>query len=172
MEEVLIMNRNGISDSAFPRSQMLHVSLAVIGLAALALPACSKGDPPSFQRPPAPVTVAEAVARDVPVYLDALGKCVAREVVTVQPQVSGRITRIHFADGAEVHPGDPLFTIDPRPYQAQHDAAEATLAQARAALSLAKTELARADELIKTRAIAQQEFETRRNARGGRSAGR
>jgi multidrug efflux system membrane fusion protein len=161
---VLIMNRKANSGTGLPRSRTLHATLAVMGIAGFVLTACSKGDPPSFQRPPAPVTVAEAVARDVPVYLDALGKCVAREVVTVQPQVSGRITKIHFADGAEVHPGDPLFTIDPRPFQAHHDAAEATVAQARAALSLAKTELARADELIRTRAIAQQEFEMRRNA--------
>jgi multidrug efflux system membrane fusion protein len=161
---VLIMERNAIKNTRSPGRRTLPVALAVVGLAAFALAACSKGDPPSFKRPPAPVTVAEAVARDVPVYLDALGKCVAREVVSVQPQVSGRITKIHFADGAEVRPGDPLFTIDPRPYQAQHDAAEATLAQSRAALSLAKTELARADELIKTKAVSQQEYDTRRSA--------
>jgi len=146
------------------RKQRTFAGIAAIGIAALGLAACSKGDAQAFKRPPAPVTVADAVVRDVPVYLDALGKCVAREVVSVQPQVSGRITQILFADGAEVHPGDPLFTIDPRPYQAQHDAAEATLAQARAALSLAKTEFARAGELIRTKAIAQQEYDTKRSA--------
>ncbi len=138
--------------------------LGFIAVAVLAIAACSKSDPPSFTRPPAPVAVAEAVQRDVPVYLDELGKCVAREVVTVQPQVSGRITQILFTDGAEVRPGDPLFTIDPRPFQAQLDAAEASLAQARAALALAKTEFARAQELIKTRAVSEQEYDTRRNA--------
>ena len=49
-----------------------------------------------FERPPAPVSVSAAVAEDVPTYLDAIGKTVAREVVTIQPQVSGRITKIHF----------------------------------------------------------------------------
>jgi multidrug efflux system membrane fusion protein len=152
-------NRNG---SRRPRT--VAVTLAVASLAAFGLVACSKGDPSSFKRPPAPVTVAEAVARDVPVYLDELGKCVAREVVSVEPQVSGRITQILFTDGAEVHPGDALFTIDPRPYQAQLDAAEAALAQARAALSLAKSQFARDDELIKTKAVSQQEYDTRRSA--------
>jgi multidrug efflux system membrane fusion protein len=140
------------------------VAMAGVALAAVALVSCSKADPPSFQRPPAPVTVADAVVRDVPVYLDELGKCVAREVVTVEPQVSGRITQLRFADGAEVRPGDPLFTIDPRPFQAQLDAAQATLAQARAALALARSEYARAGELIKTKAISQEEYDTRKNA--------
>ncbi len=158
------MTRNAIERFGSRRPRTVGVTLAVAGLGALGLVACSKGDPPSFKRPPAPVTVAEAVARDVPVYLDELGKCVAREVVSVQPQVSGRITQILFADGADVHPGDALFTIDSRPFQAQHDSAEATLAQARAALSLAKTEFARADELIKTKAVSQQEYDIRRSA--------
>jgi len=140
------------------------VAVAGIGLAVLALCACSRSDPPAFTRPPAPVTVADAVVRNVPVYLDELGKCVAREVVTVQPQISGRITQILFTDGADVHPGDPLFTIDSRPYQAQLDAAEGALAQARAALALAKTEFARAGELITTKAVSQQEYDARKNA--------
>src|SRR6476646_8907111 len=89
-----------------------------------------------FDRPPAPVSVTPAVAQDVPTYIDAIGKTVAREVVSIQPQVSGRITQIHFTDGANVKIGDLLFTIDPRPYQAQLDQAEANVAQAEAALSL------------------------------------
>jgi multidrug resistance efflux pump len=45
--------------------------------------------------------------------MDALGKIVARETVSIQPQVSGRITKIHFTDGANVRKGELLFTIDP-----------------------------------------------------------
>ena len=56
--------------------------------------------------------------QDVPTYLDAIGKTVAREVVSIQPQVSGRITKIHFTDGANVKKGDMLFTIDTRPFEA------------------------------------------------------
>ena len=97
--------------------------------------------PATFERPPAPVSVAAAVAQDVPIYLDALGKFVAREVVSIQPQVSGRITRIHFSDGTDVKTGDVLFTIDPRAYQAQLDAAEANLANAQAVLALAAGEI-------------------------------
>src|SRR3970282_225425 len=111
-------------------------------LAVLMLAGCRQEAPLAFERPPAPVSVVAAVTQDVPVYLDEIGKCAAREVVTVQPQVSGRITEIHFADGADVRTGDPLFTIDPRPFQAEVAATEAALAQTRAALDLAKIEFA------------------------------
>src|SRR5687768_11393979 len=141
------------------------ISLAL--LAALLLAGCERAGPAapaSFERPPAPVTVAEAAERDVPVYLDEIGKCAARETVTVQPQVSGRITEIHFADGANVRRGDMLFTIDPRPFQAELAAAEATLAQRRAALDLARTEFARIADLVDSKAIPRQDYDTKKNA--------
>lgn len=122
-----------------------------------------KQGPAGFQRPPAPVSVETAVSRDVPVYADEVGKCVAREVVSIVPQVSGRITEIHFADGANVRSGDLLFTIDPRPYQAQLDAAEANLAQAHAARELARTELARSAELLKAQLVSQSDYDTKKS---------
>src|SRR6185369_12408934 len=82
-----------------------------------------------MERPPAAVTVAPAVAQDVANYLDALGKIVARETVAIQPQVSGRITQIHFTDGANVKKGQRLFTIDPRPSEANLQQAQANLAR-------------------------------------------
>ena len=72
----------------------------------------------NFERPPSPVQVAVSISQDVPTYLDAIGKTVAREVVSIQPQVSGRITKIHFTDGANVKKGQLLFTIDTRPFEA------------------------------------------------------
>ena len=125
---------------------------------------CAKKDPPAMERPPAPVSVVAAVTRDVPVYLDEVGRCVAREVVSVQPEVSGRITEIHFTDGADLKKGDVLFTIDPRPFQAQVDAAEANLAQSKAALDFARIQFARVQDLVESRAIARQDYDTRKNA--------
>jgi membrane fusion protein, multidrug efflux system len=123
-----------------------------------------KKDPAAFERPPAPVSVETAVARDVPVYADEVGKCVAREVVSIVPQVSGRITEIHFTDGANVKSGDLLFTIDPRPLQAQLDAAEANLSQARAARELARTELARSADLLRSQLVSQSDYDTKKSA--------
>lgn len=119
---------------------------------------------PAFDRPPAPVVVQAAEQRDVPIYLDAIGKSVAREVVSIEPQVSGRITQIHFADGAYVSKGTQLFTIDPRPYEAEVHAAEATLAERKAAHDLARIEFDRVQNLVETKAISQQDFDSRQNA--------
>jgi len=128
---------------------------------------CNKGRPQAanLQDPPPPlVTVAKAAAKDVPVYLDEIGKSGAFESVTVTPQVGGRITERHFEDGAELKKGQLLFVIDPRPYQAQLDSAQASLAQARAAMDLAKTEFERYSELVGTKAISKQDYDTKKNA--------
>jgi membrane fusion protein, multidrug efflux system len=131
----------------------------------LATSGCSKkstqaAGPPQF----APlVTVALATAHDVPVYLEEIGRSGAFESVTVTPQISGRITERHFQDGAELEKGQLLFTIDPRPYQAQLDSAQAQLAQSRAALDLAKTQLKMYDSIANTRAISQLDLETKKN---------
>jgi membrane fusion protein, multidrug efflux system len=130
----------------------------------LSLTGCAKKDPPAFQRPPAIVTVAAATTQDVPVYRDEVGHTVAREVVSIQPQVSGTITQILFADGADLKKGDPLFTIDPRPFEAQLNAAQANLAQSKAALEFSQIQFARVKDLVESRAIARQDYDTRKNA--------
>lgn len=116
-----------------------------------------------FARPPAPVAVAASISMDVPVYLDEIGRCVAHDMVSVQAQVSGRIVDIHFSDGANVRKDDTLFTIDPRPYRALLQAAEADLAQSKSALDLAKIQFGRAQDLLKQNLIAQSEFDTANN---------
>jgi multidrug efflux system membrane fusion protein len=98
------------------------------------------------------------------VYLDQVGKCVSREVVSIMPQIAGKITELQFTDGADVKKGDLLFTIDPRPYDAQLHAAQADLARASAALNLARSQWTRAETLIQTKAISQEEYDTRKNA--------
>jgi RND family efflux transporter MFP subunit len=84
--------------------------------------------------------------------------------VSIQPQVSGRITKIHFVDGANLKVGDLLFTIDPRPYQAQLNQAEANLAQAAAAVNLAKVNFERVETVNDPRAVSRQDYDTKKNA--------
>lgn len=106
--------------------------------------ACTnKAQQQSFERPPSPVQVTEAVGQDVPTYLNSIGKTVAREVVSVQPQVSGRITKIHFTDGADVRKGQLLFTIDPRPFEAKVKQAQANLSRSGALKKQAEANQAR-----------------------------
>jgi membrane fusion protein, multidrug efflux system len=129
-----------------PQQQSLSYRLAILltisGLCAT-LAGCANQAQPNFERPPAPVVVSTAVSQDVSNYMDALGKIVARETVAIQPQVSGRITQIHFTDGANVRRGQRLFTIDPRPFEASLKQAQANLAKDAAAKKQSEANLAR-----------------------------
>jgi membrane fusion protein, multidrug efflux system len=109
------------------------------------------------------VTVAMATAEDVPRYLGEIGRSGAFESVTVTPQVPGRILERHFQDGEELKKGQLLFTIDPRPYQAQVDVAQAQLAQSQAALDLAKTQLKMYASITDVRAVSELDLETKKN---------
>jgi multidrug efflux system membrane fusion protein len=142
-------------------------AIAGVVLILLTATACSRGNVQAAAAPsmPAPlVTVVKATAHDVPRYLDEIGRNGAFESVTVTPQVAGRIVERHFQDGENLSQGQLLFVIDPRPYKAQVDSAQATLAQAKAALDLAKIQFARDEEIIGTRAISKQDYDTKKNA--------
>jgi len=145
---------------------MKSTKLFAIGLFLVSVAATCKK--PAEQKPmgppPAPVSVVAAESRDVPVYIDEIGRTVAREWVSVQPQISGRVTQIHFTDGADLKAGDPLFTIDERPFRAQLEAGEAALAQSKATLDLAKVEYTRSTNLLEQKAISQQDFDTSKSA--------
>jgi membrane fusion protein, multidrug efflux system len=150
--------------NSIPRTAAVTGCVMVIGCLVFA-PGCKRSEGmPNFERPPTPITVFVAQRRDVPVYMEQIGKCVAREMVAIQPQVSGLITKIHFADGADLKKGDPLFTIDPRPYQAQLDLAQGNHAENQAILDLAKTEFVRLEKLMATNAVSKQEFDRAKNA--------
>ena len=96
-----------------PRSTVLCLALA--GLTT----ACGKAAAPApTGRPPAVVSVATAEAVDVPLYIDEIGRCVATEVVAVQPRVSGQVVEVLVKDGQDVEEDATLFRIDPRPYDA------------------------------------------------------
>jgi multidrug efflux system membrane fusion protein len=103
--------------------------------------------------PARPVSVAEAVAKDVPLYLDEIGTCAAYETVQVQAQVTGQIITRDFQDGADVKKGDLLFTIDPRPFQAALD-------QTKAQAELDQVTLKRQEDLRARKVISQQDYDT------------
>jgi multidrug efflux system membrane fusion protein len=140
--------------------------LGVFSLLSLTFAAsgCTRTQVQAAPAMPAPlVTLANATSQDVPRYLDEIGRNGAFESVTVTPQVGGRITERHFQDGENLKKGQILFVIDPRPFKAQFDSAQATLAQAKAALDLAKIQFARDEEVIGTRAISKQDYDTKKN---------
>ncbi|HEX6827814.1 MAG TPA: efflux RND transporter periplasmic adaptor subunit [Burkholderiales bacterium] len=143
---------------------------AVALLAAVFLGACSKAEPQMAPPPPPAVSVAEVIGRDVAEWDEFSGRLEAVERVDIRPRVNGYLQAIHFKQGAEVKKGELLFTIDPRPYQAELARAEAALAGARTRADLARTELARSERLLADNAIARREYDERVAARGDTDA--
>jgi multidrug efflux system membrane fusion protein len=124
-------------------SSRFGMMLCLAALLTIFLTGCTNRAQQNFERPPASVSVATAVTQDVPTYLDAIGKTVAREVVSIQSQVSGRIIKIHFTDGADVKKGQMLFTIDTRPFEASLRQAQANLARDNAQKKQAEANMAK-----------------------------
>ena len=98
--------------------------------------------------PGVPVTVAIAEAKDVPVYIRGLGTVQAYKTVAVKTQVDGKIVKVAFQEGQDVKEGDLLFQIDPRPYQAALDRANATKQRDEAQLEGAQLDLERFGKLL------------------------
>ena len=113
--------------------------------------------------PPPTVTVSSGEQRDIVDWETATARVDAVDAVEVRPRVSGHITEIHFLAGQIVHQGDVLFVIDRRWYRADLDRTTAEAARAAAALANAQRISRRADELLKTHTISQEEADGRRS---------
>ena len=134
-------------------------ALVGLGLAAL-LAACAPA--PSSQKPAVravPVDAVKAVAKAVPVQLDAIGHAVAIQSVTVKPQVSGQLQQVFFREGQEVRKGDVLFKIDPLPYQETLNKSEATLAKDKALADQAVSDEQKYAELLKKNFASQEQYD-------------
>ena len=130
---------------------------------AAVLTACSPPKARPLCRPPK-VTVSQPQLATVTNWDEYPGHLEAVEMVEIRPRVAGYIDSIHFQDGAEVKAGDLLFVIDPRPYQAELDHAQAQRQQAETHLELARNDLKRAESLRGTKAISEEEYDSRSKA--------
>lgn len=120
--------------------------------------------PLQAQGPPAPtVTVAQPIAKRITTWDEYSGRFEAVESVEVRPRVSGFVDKVHFKDGQIVKAGDPLFTIDPRPFEIAAESARAEVARARAQVALALSEVERAAPLVRSGAVTERDF-TQRSA--------
>jgi multidrug efflux system membrane fusion protein len=138
--------------------RFLGTMLAFGALAVLAgcnNPEAQGGPPPGAP----PVSVAAALERDVIETDEFPGRIEAVESVEVRARINGYIQSAQFKPGAEVRKGDLLFVIDPRPFEAEVARAEATLATTRAQLDLARTELARNEQLLADQATSKREYD-------------
>lgn len=110
------------------------------------------------------VTVKEIQPQKVRIWSEFSGRLQAVDIAEIRPQVSGRITEVHFEDGALVKAGDVLFVIDPRPYEAAVERAEARVLTSVANAEYSKLEMDRAANMIKTAAVAKRIYDERFNA--------
>ena len=116
----------------------------------------------SADNAPVPILAAQAVQRDVPIRLSAVGRVEAFETVSVKAQVAGQINAIHFREGQEVRKGDPLFTLDARPYEATLHREEANLARDEVDARNAEKEHQRYSDLNRRKVIAADQYDTAR----------
>lgn len=138
---------------------------ALVAIGTLTVVRVDASTPPAAQvMPTVEVDVANVISRTVTDWQSYSGRLDAVDRVDIKPLVSGTITAVHFKDGQLVKKGDPLFTIDPRPYAAEVDRAAAQLASAQARDVFTSTDLARAQRLIADNAIAKKDFDQKENA--------
>jgi membrane fusion protein, multidrug efflux system len=107
-----------------------------------------------------PVTVGQATEKIVPVRIQVIGNGEAYKTVNVKAQVDGLLQQAHFTEGQDVKEGDVLFTIDPRPFEAALQQAEANLARDQAQLKNAQDQYNRNAELFKEGIVSRDQYET------------
>lgn len=109
---------------------------------------------------PVPVTTTHVQAKAVPLTIPAVGTMEALSTVQIRAQVTGQLSEVHFAEGQEVRKGQPLFSLDPRPFQAALQQAQAVLSRDTATANNATSQAARYEDLYKRGLIPRDQYET------------
>jgi membrane fusion protein (multidrug efflux system) len=133
------------------------VTLAVCGLAALALTGCGEKAGPAASAPE--VFVADVVQKDVPVYMELVGQTRGSQDVEIRARVEGYLDQVAFTEGSFVRKGELLYQIDPKPLEAALANAKANLATAQARLEKTNNDVNRLTPLAKQQAVSQQELD-------------
>jgi multidrug efflux system membrane fusion protein len=152
--------------SVWPAVTLL-TAVAAFASALFVLPSADAGEPAAAPPPPA-VSVATVAQTEITAWDEFSGRLEAVERVDVRSRVAGALQSVHFREGSLVKKGELLITIDPAPYAAEVDRAEAQVASAQARASFSRSEQERSRRLWEEKAIAQREFDERVNA--GREA--
>lgn len=164
-----VLARSGRSGPGLPvlaLAASVVIALAMAGCGSQAAESEGGGMPP-----PADVSVAQVLSKQVRQWDEFTGRVAAVESVELRPRVSGYVERVVYKEGQEVKKGDLLFVIDQRRYRAELNRAQAQLERARAEARLAQTQDQRAQTLVEAKAISREEFETRRAATTQGNAG-
>ena len=130
--------------------------ILAVFLASLAGCAKKEAPPP----PPPEVKVAPVLTRDVPVYVDVIGQTRGSTEIEVRARVEGFLESVDYREGNFVRKGQLLYTIDPRPLEANLAQAKGVQAEAEAQLARARQDVVRYEPLVAKNAISRQEYET------------
>lgn len=120
---------------------------------------CGKKEPPP-PPPPPEVKVTPVVQRDVPVYVEVIGQTRGSTEIEVRARVEGYLESVDYREGSFVRKGQLLYTLDPRPFQANVAQARGLQAEAEAQLARARQDVVRYEPLVAKNAISRQEYET------------
>jgi RND family efflux transporter MFP subunit len=131
----------------------------LLGLSSLVLGGCGRPVPPLVELPPPQVRVAKPVSREVTEFAVFTGNAAAVEEVDLRARVSGFVTKVHFMDGERVRQGQPLFTIDERPYSIARDQAVAELDKQAAELAEFEREIVRNAPLVAKNVVTREQYE-------------
>ena len=137
------------------------VQMLLLSAGMLTLAACDMSAAPLPPRQEASVKIAQPLQQEVTEWDEYTGRIEAIESVDVRARVGGYLEKVNFKAGARVNKGDLLFVIDPKPFKAQLNYANAELERAETKHELAKNDLARAENLFKAKAISIEEFDAR-----------
>jgi membrane fusion protein, multidrug efflux system len=133
--------------------------LPIFFILLLVFSACSPRREKTKSTPPALVVTAVAQQQDVPIEIKTFGTMEASESVTIKPMLSGELTKVGFREGEDVSEGTLLFEIDPRPYQAALNKAQASLERNRVVMNNARKDYERYAPLAKEGIVSQEQAE-------------
>jgi len=131
--------------------------LALVVVSAVAIAGCAKKEAPAAAAPE--VYVAEAIQRDVPVFMEVVGQTKGFQDVEIRARVEGYLDRVAFTEGAFVRKGDLLYQIDPKPFEAALAGERAQLATWEARLQKADNDVARFRPLVEKQAVSRMELD-------------
>lgn len=142
------------------KAMKLTMLLVCAGAAAVTmLTGCANEKNQRTGPPPVPVLAEDAVTADVPIRVRTIGTVEAFNAVSVTARVSGQILRVGFSEGQDVRAGDVIFQIDPAPYQAALDQAQANLERDQARLANAEADVVRYTDLVRGGYVTKQEYD-------------
>ena len=141
------MKRNAILDSLSKGSIVWALACLIVSIL-LTGTGCSNSTSAAKPTQPPVVEVAEVVQKDVPLYREWIGTLDGLVNADIKAQVSGYLTQQAYTEGTFVKQGQLLFQIDPRPFQASLDQAQAQLAQSEGQLEQARAQLAESEAQV------------------------